>query len=98
MIDIIGRLYDQPADPEAAPIELPGWHVNVTHDVLAEHSQLLPYTVEPSPLRRVWAGDDPAAPVLTVPLRFEDEASANEVLDEAGLLPADDEETPAGVH
>ena len=91
MIDIIGILYDQPADEEAAPIALEGWHVNVTPDVLDDHPQLGDYLVEPSPLRRVWAGDDPLNPVLTVPLRFEDEDMAKLVLDDAGLLPKDEQ-------
>lgn len=75
MIDIIGDLYDpHPTDPEGDPVLLPGWHVNVTADYYAEHPELAAFVVEPSVLRRVWAGDDPAAPVETVPLRFADQA------------------------
>lgn len=39
-----------------------------------------------APLDRVWAGDDPANPKLTVELRFPDEATAKAAL--AGLLVA----------
>lgn len=77
MIDIIGPLYDpHPTDPEAPATLLPGWHVNTTPDYLAEHPELAAFVVEPSPLRRVWAGDDHDNPVMTVPLRFTDKAAA----------------------
>lgn len=88
MIDIIGILYDQP-DPEVAPFELPGWHVNITPDVMQD--KLKPYLVEPSPLRRVWAGDDPGNPLLTVPLKFESEEQAIEVLTEVKLITNEEE-------
>lgn len=75
MIDVIGPLYDlHPSDPDAPIVILPGWHVNVTPDYLVDHPELVTFVVEPSPLRRVWAGDDPSNPVLTVPLRFVNEA------------------------
>ena len=84
MIDIIGPLYDpHPTDPEGDPVLLPGWHVNVTADYYAEHPELAPFVVEPSPLRRVWAGDDPDNPVVTVPLRFADQAEAETHFPEA---------------
>lgn len=77
MIDIIGFLYDpHPNDPEQPATLLPGWHVNFTIGCLAEHPELASFVVEPSPLRRVWAGDDHVNPVYTVPLRFADEAAA----------------------
>lgn len=83
-IDIIGDLYDpHPTDPEAPATLLPGWHVNVTADYLAEHPELAAFVVEPSPLRRVWAGDDPAAPLVTVPLRFADQTEAETYFPEA---------------
>ncbi len=78
MIDIIGPLYEpHPTDPEGEPTLLPGWHVNVTADYFSDHPELAPYVVEPSPLRRVWAGDEPDNPVVTVPLRFNDEEQAS---------------------
>jgi hypothetical protein len=72
--DIIGTLYDPPAEEGGEPGLLAGWHVNITPDALSP--ELEPYVVTPSRLRRVWAGDDPEAPVLTVALRFADEAEA----------------------
>lgn len=52
-IDVIGHLYEpHPTDP----VLLPGWHVNVTADYFSDHPELAPFVVEPSPLRRVWAG------------------------------------------
>ena len=82
-IDIIGDLYDpHPTDPEGDPVLLPGWHVNVTADYLADHPELAPFVVEPSSLRRVWAGDDPDNPVVTVPLRFDSEDLAREYFPE----------------
>ena len=77
MIDLIGLLYDpHPTDSEGAPVLLSGWHVNVTPEVMAEHPELEPFRVEPSPLRRVWSGDNHDNPVMTMPLRFADEAAA----------------------
>lgn len=65
-IDIIGTLYD---DAGAA---LSGFHVNITPEGLTP--ALEAFRVEPTPYRRVWAGDDAMAPVITVGLRFADEA------------------------
>lgn len=53
------------------PNLLSGWHANITPADLTP--ELEPYVVTPSRLRRVWAGDDPTNPVLTVALRFADE-------------------------
>lgn len=76
-LDVIGLLYDPPAEEGGEPVLLPGFHVNTApHDL----GPLLQHLVAPSPLRRVWAGDDPAAPAWTVPLRFTDEAQARAVL------------------
>lgn len=73
-IDIIGPLYDpHPTDPDGEPVLLAGWHVNVTPAVLAARPELAPYVVEPTPFRRVWAGDDCHAAALTVALRFANE-------------------------
>lgn len=82
-IDIIGPLYDPGqygADGKeiSPPVLLPGWHVNITTADMTP--ELEPFVVEPSPLRRVWAGDDPVKPKWTVALRFKDEAEAAKVL------------------
>lgn len=96
MIDLIGILRGPigPQDagtPGDAPPERParpGWHVNVTPDVMTARPGLEAFRVRPQPgtLMRVWAGDDPARPARTVPLRFESEAEARAALwpDEAG--------------
>lgn len=77
MIDVIGLLYEpHPSDPEAPATLLPGWYVNVTTDYLSDHPEIAPFVVEPSPLRRVWAGDNPVNPLITVPLRFASEAES----------------------
>ena len=77
MIDIIGPLYEpHQTDPEAPATLIPGFHVNVTADYFSDHPELAAFVVEPSPLRRVWAGDDPVNPVVTVPLRFDSEEQA----------------------
>lgn len=69
MIDVIGILYD-------GETPLPGWHINTTPEVMNQKPELEAFRVEPHPLLRVWAGDDPVNPVYTVPLRFTDEAEA----------------------
>lgn len=74
MIDVIGIIYDNPDGGE--PVPLAGWHVNTTPEYLIEHFELEPFVVNPSHLRRVWAGDDPVNPVSTVALKFADEAEA----------------------
>ncbi len=86
MIDIIGDLYEPvefpegfvPGDPEPAPVQIAGWHVNVSPEVLADRPELEPYVVTPEPFRRVWTGDDPNAPTMTVALLFEGEAEGRE--------------------
>lgn len=85
MIDIIGIIYDAPAEEGGEPVALSGWHVNTTPEYMAEHPELEPFVVTPSHLRRVWAGDDPVNPVSTVALRFVDEAEAIDVI---GLPPS----------
>jgi hypothetical protein len=85
--DIIGALYD-PAEyndkgEEVTPAKLlPGYHVNITADDMT--SELEPYVVEPSPLRRVFSGDDPANPKWTVALKFKNEAEARAVFNGMG--------------
>jgi hypothetical protein len=78
-LDIIGTIYE-PSPEGEAPTQLTGWHVNTTVDDLALHPELLPHVVTPTSLRRVWAGDDPMAPIITVALRFADEAEAESIL------------------
>lgn len=62
------------------PVALPGWHVNITRAGLAARPDLEPFVVTPATLRRVWAGDDPAAPQITVALRFMTEAEGRAAL------------------
>lgn len=83
-IDVIGELFTPPAEEGAPAVRLPGWHVNITRAGLQARPELASFVVEPSHLRRVWAGDDPSSPALTVALRFEDEAHAHEVLGSLG--------------
>lgn len=68
--DASGALTDTPA---------PGVHYNTTPSDLAAHPALQPYVVAPSLLQRIWAGDDPAAPTMTVALVFPDQATADAV-------------------
>lgn len=100
MIDQIGFLYTPGVygepDPETGfpplitpPVQLDGWHVNITPETLAERPDLEPFVVTPSSPRRVWAGDDPTNPVRTVALRFADEAEAVTALGD--LIPAEPE-------
>jgi hypothetical protein len=54
-IDVLGVLYERNDDPEAEPVPLDGWHVNV-RVVPGEESAILdPYAVHPTLPRRVWA-------------------------------------------
>jgi len=79
-LDIIGPLFDAPTADGGEPVELPGWHVNATGEGLALRPDLQTFVITPSRLRRVWAGDDPVTPALTVALRFTDPAQADGVL------------------
>lgn len=89
MIDVIGLIFppvsDEPVWPGSDPLPsaepVPGWHVNVTPDYLAERPELETFVVTPATLNRVWAGDDPEDPTMTIALRFADEAEAATVLD-----------------
>jgi hypothetical protein len=85
-LDLIGIILDAPASEDGESTPLEGWHVNTTSAALIERPALSAFVVTPSRLRRVWAGDDPSNPVLTVALRFVDEAQARGAL--AGLWPA----------
>jgi hypothetical protein len=73
---MIGEIFPGPLVLGVAPTPLPGWHVNVTPEVVDARPELKAFVVTPSALRRVWSGDDPTNPVLTVALRFENEAEA----------------------
>lgn len=85
MIDVIGALYDLPTPGE--PVRLWGFHVNITAACLAERPALQSKVMAPAALRRVWAGDSPTAPLMTVPLRFNGENAAREALGD--LWPVD---------
>lgn len=87
MIDVIGSLFDPPAEPGGDDVRLWGFHVNITAECLDARPDLAGKVHMPAALRRVWAGDDPAAPVLTVPLRFNGENAAREALGD--LWPAE---------
>jgi len=80
--DVIGVLYHDPdpANPDAPPVAYPGWRVNITTQGLAMRPDLAAYVVTPSRLRRVWAGDDPTDPEVTVALSFASEAEAQTAL------------------
>lgn len=73
--DVIGDLYDN-IEGDAPPVKLEGFHVNTTVETLNATPALSPFVVTPEPFRRIWAGDDPVAPVLTVALRFDSEEQA----------------------
>lgn len=54
-IDTLGIIYERNADPEAAPVALPGWHVNVRVVGDEDAAALAPFAVHPTQPRRVWA-------------------------------------------
>ena len=62
------------------PLATNGWRVNVTPTVLAVKPSLSAFLSTVTPLRTVWAGDNPAAPVTTIPLKFASEAEARREL------------------
>ena len=53
-IDVIGLIYKHSDDPEAEPVSIPGWHVNVRvmDDEAAE--PLAQYAVNPRTPIRIW--------------------------------------------
>jgi len=54
-IDTLGVLYERQDDPEAEPVALPGWHINIRL-VDGEHAEALQaYEVHPTLPRRIWA-------------------------------------------
>ncbi len=81
--DVIGVLYRDPidpSDPDEVRVPYPGWRVNITVQGLAERPDLAAYVVTPARLRRVWAGDAPTDPDVTVALSFASEVEALAVL------------------
>lgn len=54
-IDTLGVLYERQDDPEAEPIPLPGWHINIRL-VGGENAEILQsFAVTPTTPARVWA-------------------------------------------
>lgn len=54
-IDTLGILYERQNDPEAEPIPLPGWHINIRL-MEGENAEVLQeFEVHPTLFRRVWA-------------------------------------------
>ena len=54
-VDVIGPLFDPPAQEGGEPVPLPGWHVNLRCADDRDLSACAPFAVTPSPPRRVWA-------------------------------------------
>jgi hypothetical protein len=79
-LDVIGPLFDPPTVEGGDPVGLAGWHVNATLAGMAERPDLEAFVVTPSRMRRVWAGDDPVTPALTVALRFAEATEADAAL------------------
>lgn len=79
-IDVIGLIFQEVEGEEVELVPEEGWHVNITLKGLEEMPELAEFVVEPSTLRRVWAGDDFRSPAWTVPLKFESEEQAKTLL------------------
>lgn len=72
-IDVIGTIAEVPPEAlDGVPVPLDGWHVNVSVEQMAAHPDWQPFRIMPTRMRRVWAGDDPLNPQMTVALRFAD--------------------------
>jgi hypothetical protein len=54
-IDTLGVLYERQDDPEAEPIPLPGWHINIRLVEGEDAEPLQGFEVHPVVPRRVWA-------------------------------------------
>jgi hypothetical protein len=54
-IDTLGILYERQDDPEAEPIALPGWHINIRLVAGEDAEALQGFEVHPAVPRRVWA-------------------------------------------
>ncbi len=81
---VIGVLYNTPADPDAAPVPVPGWHINTTEAIPAWGA----YVVTPTAPRVTFP-----AGVPTHFYAFPDQSTADQALADAGLLPPT-EDTP----
>jgi hypothetical protein len=53
-IDTLGILYERQDDPEAEPIPLPGWHINIRLVEGEDAEALQAFEVHPTLPRRVW--------------------------------------------
>ena len=53
-IDTLGVLYERQDDPEAEPIPLPGWHINIRLVEGEDAEALQGFEVHPTLPRRVW--------------------------------------------
>jgi len=53
-IDTLGVLYERQDDPEAEPIPLPGWHINIRLVDGEDAEALQAFEVHPTVPRRVW--------------------------------------------
>ena len=77
-------------DPETGAEIVTAWrpeyHVNLPtwpqtpDEFVADHPALEPYRRQPPLLARIFAGDDPENPTMTLALRFADEGEARAVL------------------
>jgi hypothetical protein len=54
-IDVIGVIYEPSDDPDAEPVALPGWHINVRALDGEDVSGLDAFAVHPASPVRVWA-------------------------------------------
>jgi hypothetical protein len=53
-IDTLGVLYERQDDPEAEPVAIPGWHVNVRVVEGENPTALQPFAITPTNPRRIW--------------------------------------------
>jgi hypothetical protein len=53
-IDTLGVLYERQDDPDAEPIPLPGWHINIRLVEGEDAEPLQAFEVHPTVPRRVW--------------------------------------------
>lgn len=54
-IDTLGVLYERQDDPEAEPVAIPGWHINIRLVAGEDAGSLLQFQVTPTIPVRVWA-------------------------------------------
>ena len=54
-IDVIGPIYEPSDDPEAEPVPLEGWHVNILALDSEDTDPLAAYEVIPENPRRMWS-------------------------------------------